>query len=285
MTPILIRDRETNHIRLEKPPAEQALVWLYRDSLVSRVACFLLAHSTILGWVYALFQKSSLSRRTIQPFVQKYGLDTSEFDPLETFKSFAQFFERRLHPHTRPVDRNSNVLVSPADGRLKEVDVEKPFDVKGRPFTMEKLVKDPSIAQRFEKGKVVTVRLAPEDYHRLHAPLDGKVVSVKNVWGPLRSVSPIALRQKLSILSENKRTIIDFGDYALILVGATFVGTIHVDVKAGDEIKKGSEIGHFSFGGSMCVILLKEGFELKEDLYFPEGEVRVKMGQPIAIKI
>ncbi|MBM3194714.1 MAG: phosphatidylserine decarboxylase [Chlamydiae bacterium] len=285
MTPILIRDRETKEIREEKPPAEQALVWLYRDSLVSKVVCFFLAHFTFLGWGYALFQKSPFSKKTIQPFVQKYGLDTSEFDPIETFKSFAHFFERRLHPNARPVDQNSNALVSPADGRLKEVGVEKPFDVKGRPFTIEKLVRDPSIAQRFEKGKVVTVRLAPDDYHRLHAPLDGKVVSVKNVWGPLRSVSPIALRQKLSILSENKRKIIDFGDYALVLVGATFIGTIHVDLKAGDEVKKGEEIGHFSFGGSMCVLLMKEGFELTEDLYFPEGEVRVKMGQPIALRV
>jgi phosphatidylserine decarboxylase len=285
MTPILIRDRETNQIRYEKPPAEQALVWLYRDSLASKVVCFLLAHFTFLGWGYALFQKSPFSKRTIKPFVQKYGLDTSEFDPIDTFKSFAQFFERRLHPHTRPVDQNSKALVSPADGRLKEVSVGKPFDVKGRPFTIEKLVRDPSVAQRFEKGRVVTVRLAPDDYHRLHAPLDGKVVSVKNVWGPLRSVSPIALRQKLSILSENKRKIIDFGDYALVLVGATFIGTIHVDLKAGDEVKKGDEIGHFSFGGSMCVLLMKEGFELKEDLHFPEGEVRVKMGQPIAMKV
>ncbi|MFZ4673805.1 MAG: phosphatidylserine decarboxylase, partial [Chlamydiia bacterium] len=109
-----------------------------------------------------------------------------------------------------------------------------------------------------------------------------KILSVKKMNGPLFSVSPIALKQNLSILHENKRVLLEFETYAMVLVGATFVGTIHLKVKEGDEVKKGDELGHFSFGGSMCVLLLKEGVVVEEDLDFPEGEVLIKMGQPIA---
>jgi phosphatidylserine decarboxylase len=68
----------------------------------------------------------------------------------------------------------------------------------------------------------------------------------------------------------------------MVLVGATFVGTIHLDVAEGDFVEKGQQIAKFSFGGSMCVLLLKKNFKLDEDLYFPKGEVLVKMGQSLA---
>lgn len=280
MTSIRLLDRETKEIFEEHPPAKNALVWLYRDNLISKIARFLIAYVPFLGWAYAQFQKTPLSKNSIAPFIEKYNVNRSEFLS-ENFSSFSDFFERRLKASARPIDSDEKKLVSPADGRVKLIE-EKTFDVKGKSFSLEKLVNDTKLAKKFENGKILTVRLAPQDYHRLHAPLDGRVLSVKKMRGPLFSVSPIALTKNLSILHENKRVILEFENYAMVLVGATFVGTIHLKIKEEDEVKKGDEIGHFSFGGSMCVLLLKEGVSVEEDLHFPDGEVLIKMGQPIA---
>lgn len=280
MTSIRLLDRESKQILEEEPPAKNALVWLYKDNLISKIARFLLAHVPFLGWAYAQFQKSAYSKKSIDPFIEKYKVNRGEF-LAEEFSTFSDFFERRLKSCARPIHLDEKKLISPADGRVKVIQ-EKTFDVKGKHFSLERLVKDKNIAKKFEGGKILTVRLAPQDYHRLHAPLGGKILSVKKMNGPLFSVSPIALKQNLSILHENKRVLLEFESYAMVLVGATFVGTIHLKVKEGDEVKKGDEIGHFSFGGSMCVLLLKEGVIVEEDLHFPEGEVLIKMGQPIA---
>jgi len=282
MTTIHLLKRDTRQEVEEDPPAKGILIWLYKDNLISKVARFLLANVPILGWVYASFQKSPLSKKTIHPFIQKYGVAVEEFlHPPESFKNFSEFFERALKPEVRPIQNFENILVSPADGRVKEVNRDH-FEVKGRQFSIEKLIKDPLLVEKFKEGKILTIRLAPQDYHRLHAPLAGKVLSVRKLNGPLFSVSPLAIRKNMAILHENKRVLVEFENFAMVLVGATFVGTIHLDVAEGDFVEKGQQIAKFSFGGSMCVLLLKKNFKLDEDLYYPKGEVLVKMGQSLA---
>ena len=283
MTTIKLFNLETGVVSEEDPPAKNALVWLYKKSFINKALCCCLANAPFLAWGYALFQNSSFSRKSIPPLIDRYKVDMTQFQgSIDTFRSFSDFFERRLAKGARPL---SSGFVSPADGRLKILQNPTKFEIKGRSFSLEKLVKDPEIAARFSDGHLLTVRLAPEDYHRLHAPMDGVVKKVVKIGGPLYSVSPIALKENLSILSENKRVLIDFGSFALVLVGATFVGTIHIDVAQGSTVKKGEEIAHFSFGGSMCVVLLKKGFELAKGLEFPDGEVLIKMGQTIGNQI
>ncbi|MFZ4773036.1 MAG: phosphatidylserine decarboxylase [Chlamydiia bacterium] len=281
MTTIYLLDRATQLVSEEIPPAKKALIWLYKESKIGKCVCFLLARSSFLSWLYAQFQNLSISKASIMPFIEKYRINTEEFlENPHTFSNFSKFFERHLKPEARPIGPG---FISPADGRLEIVNPSH-FDVKGDTFDLDKLVKDRNVADRFRDGHIVKIRLAPDDYHRLHAPLDGIVQKITNLSGVLYSVSPIALRENIKILHENKRTLIDFGDYAMVLVGATFVGSIHLDIKEGNSVQKGDEIAYFSFGGSMCLLLLKKDFSLDKDLYFSGGEVRVKMGEQIANK-
>jgi phosphatidylserine decarboxylase len=283
MEQICLLNRKTQQITVEQPPAEKGLIWLYKDSFVSRIAKKVLTHSPKLSSFYAFFQNSRLSRRSIQPFIEKYKIDDNEFlEPISQYKSFNAFFQRKLKPGARIIDERPNYFTSPADGRLKILKDLTDFEIKGSHFDLQKFLSDKNLYCRFHDCQLVAIRLAPDDYHRLHAPLDATCTQILHVDGPLYSVSPIALRKKWSILNENKRIIIDFEDFLLVLVGATFVGSMHLNIKPQDFVRKGEEIGWFSFGGSMCICCLKPHVAIDEDLFYPHGEVLVRMGESIA---
>ena len=73
----------------------------------------------------------------------------------------------------------------------------------------------------------------------------------------------------------------DFGNYLIVEVGATCVGSIHQTYAADQRVKKGDEKGYFSFGGSAMVLLFEPGtIQLSDDL-LREDEVRCQMGQPL----
>ena len=57
----------------------------------------------------------------VEPFIEFFGIDTSEFllEP-SAYATFNQFFYRELKPSARPIasPKEENVVVSPADSRL-----------------------------------------------------------------------------------------------------------------------------------------------------------------------
>ncbi len=119
-------------------------------------------------------------------------------------------------------------------------------------------------ARRFVSGSMLIARLCPTDYHRFHFPCDGVPSKAKLINGSYFSVSPIALRKKLSILNENKRVITEmetkqFGNVLCIEIGATFVGSVHQTHVPEKPVNKGDEKGYFEFGGSCIVLLFEKG--------------------------
>jgi len=84
------------------------------------------------------------------------------------------------------------------------------------------------------------------------------------IEGPLFSVSPIALRQQLAYLWQNKRTITPlqterFGTVLLLEIGATCVGSICQTFTSGQTVEKGEEKGFFAFGGSSTITIFEPG--------------------------
>ncbi|MDB4404269.1 phosphatidylserine decarboxylase, partial [Akkermansiaceae bacterium] len=115
-------------------------------------------------------------------------------------------------------------------------------------------------------------RLCPVDYHRFHFPCAGIPGETRVLNGPLFSVSPLALRQRLSYLWENKRTITELktekmGTVICMEIGATCVGSIHQTFTPGQPVDKGDEKGYFAFGGSSTLLLFEPGtVQLDPDL-------------------
>lgn len=142
------------------------------------------------------------SARDIKPFIAFHRLDLSEvLKPLEEFKTFNEFFYRELKPGARPCSapENPNIIVSPADCRsivFNKVDDATRIWIKGREFTIKRLLGDayPEDAKRFEKGALGIFRLAPQDYHRFHIPVDGMMGEPKLIKGEYYTVNPMAIR-------------------------------------------------------------------------------------------
>ncbi|EEF35940.1 phosphatidylserine decarboxylase, putative [Ricinus communis] len=229
---------------------------------------------------------SAESAKQIPKFIESFKdqINLAEIKyPLEHFKTFNEFFIRELKPSARPIAflEHDDVAICAADCRLmafKNVDDSSRFWIKGRKFSIEGLLGKDICSSTFVDGALVIFRLAPQDYHRFHTPVSGTIEQFVDVPGHLYTVNPIAVNSEYcNVFTENKRVVsiistAEFGKVAFIAIGATMVGSITFLKKEGDYIKKGDELGYFSFGGStvICVFekedLVQDAILIDEDL-------------------
>jgi phosphatidylserine decarboxylase len=138
--------------------------------------------------------------------------------------------------------------------------------VKGREFSIERLLGTayPDDAHRYKNGGLGIFRLAPQDYHRFHIPVDGVMGTPKIIEGEYYTVNPMAIRSALDVYGENVRVVIpidslEHGRVMVICVGAMMVGSTVITRKAGENVKRAEELGYFKFGGSTILLLFEEG--------------------------
>lgn len=69
--------------------------------------------------------------------------------------------------------------------------------IKGREFTVSRLLGDAyrSEADRYIGGTVCIFRLAPQDYHRFHSPVDGVIGPMTYIAGEYYTVNVSASRR------------------------------------------------------------------------------------------
>ena len=292
VAPVKYIDRETGQLKTEKIEGVGWLKWLYYNPVGEMSLHAIVKRKFVSEWYGALMDKPS-SAEKVEPFVEKYGIDLSIAEK-QHFDSFNDFFTRKLKSGARPVDADSLVVISPADGKILVFENigKKDFFVKGYRFDMYEFLEDSALASNYTDGSMMIIRLAPPDYHRYHFPVSGKVVSKKKITGDYYSVSPLALRKIAEIFCMNKReyTVIDtkeFGDVVMCEVGATMVGSI-IDTYTSDVVTKGKEKGYFKFGGSTVVLLFEKGILTVDDDLVENSdrnlETAVKMGERIAVK-
>ncbi|KAI8380267.1 phosphatidylserine decarboxylase-domain-containing protein [Blakeslea trispora] len=238
------------------------------------------------------------SVREIAPFIKFHQLDLSEvLEPIENFKTFNEFFYRKLKPGARPCDNpeDKRVAVSTADCRMMAfptVDDATRIWIKGTEFSLSKLLDDPEEAKAFEGGALAIFRLAPQDYHRYHSPVDGTVRKIHHVKGQYYTVNPMAIRTTLDVYGENKRDVVymdsdEFGRVAIVCIGAMMVGSIVLTAKEGDYLARTDELGYFAFGGSTLVVLFeKDRMRFDNDLIDNANrslETLVRVGNHIGV--
>jgi len=244
------------------------------------------------------YEDDPKSAEKIPKFIKAMAINTSEIlDPLDSFKTYNEFFTRKLKPETRPIAEPDNPkrIVQPADSRLsvfRDIDSCTTLWVKGKQFTMAKLLHDDQLAKHFEGGSIAISRLAPQDYHRFHAPVDGKVVSISPVVGKQYwTVNPVAINSPVNVFGENVRRVCliespTVGKVAYICVGATMVASIvYTGMQEGNEVKKGDDLGTFKFGGSTVICVFEKGAiefdKVLMDNSLKSTETYVKMGSSL----
>lgn len=292
MKEIVFLDRVTKKRVHEKVYGQAFLRLVYGDRF--RFLMAWVSRNPFVSRFYGALQKSSFSRKKILPFLKKFEVDSSEFlDPVDSFRSFNDFFIRKLTPEARPIAAGRDVAILPADARyLVYPNIEKAdgFVVKGKKFSLEAFLQNRDLAERYAHGSMVIARLCPSDYHRFHFPCNCLPSSAECIPGDLYSVNPMALCKNIEIFSENKRMVTllrtnQFGDVLFVEVGATCVGTIHQTYTPFEPYAKGDEKGYFSFGGSSLVLLFEPGkIQFDQDLIDASQErveIRGLMGQTL----
>ena len=296
MAPIRYYNRSTQSFETEQVYGEGFLRWTYGSPLGAIALHAFVKRPFFSAW-YGWRMNAAKSAARIDPFIQRYSVDATEFaDAPESFASFNEFFYRKLKPAARPIEPDPSRIVFPADGRhlgfQRASSIDSVF-VKGQKFDLTALLGDEKLAKRFADGALVLSRLCPVDYHRYHFPCAGIPSATHTIQGPLFSVSPIALREKLSYLWTNKRSITqletpDLGTVLLLEIGATCVGEIHQTFKPGTAVEKGAEKGYFAFGGSSTITIFEPGaVKLDADLLEQSSnqtELYARMGEPMARK-
>lgn len=175
---------------------------------------------------------------------------------VKKFQNLDALFQRRIQKKftqsqaTKPTD-----IICPAECFARKVSANRNFKIKGVNYSLEKLLQLQLQEQKQQQATVYIFRLAPEHYHRIHAPTASKIVDIKEAGGNYHSVNPIMLHSS-PVLQENYRKIITFenGLY-LVAVGATCVGSVHLTVNVGTTVYHGQDMGTFGFGGS-CLVLV-----------------------------
>lgn len=288
-------NRYTQRVEAEQIYGEGFLRWIY-GSLSGRLALHAVAKRGFFSRWYGWRMDRAASRAKVAPFIQNFRVDPGEFaDAPESFRTFNEFFYRKLKPGARLIAGDARTAVFPADGRhlgFADVSRMEGIFVKGAVFSLGELLRDHELAERFQRGSMVLSRLCPVDYHRYHFPVGGLATEPRLLNGWLYSVSPIALRRNIRIFTENKRAITriespEFGTALMLEVGATNVGSFEYTFTPNTRVAKGAEKGYFKFGGSSTITLFEPGrVKLDADLLVHTAERRelyARMGDRLGV--
>jgi phosphatidylserine decarboxylase len=212
------------------------------------------------------------SASQIESFINFHQLNMSEvLEPPENFRNFNEFFYRKLKPGARPCSapNDPNIIVSPADCRsvvFDRIEDATKIWIKGREFSVERLLGKayPEDVARYKNGALGIFRLAPQDYHRFHIPVDGVLGTPKTIEGEYYTVNPMAIRSALDVYGENVRVLVPidsptYGRVMAVCVGAMMVGSTVITRHSGEQVARGEELGYFKFGGSTLVLLFESG--------------------------
>ncbi len=261
--------------------------------------------SRALGRLAASAAPQSWVDAAISAFVKAYDVDLSEVDmPPDGFRTFDDFFTRKLITGARLVDGNPRALVSPADGRIEDLGrltAGAELLVKGQTYSAADLIGDRDAAALYEGGHYFIVYLSPRDYHRVHAPTSGAVQYVRYVPGTLFPVNRIGTDHIPQLFARNERLAIVqesvvHGVVTTIMVGAIGVGRIglsfdDLQTNRGDApgvrsyadspiaLDRGEELGVFHMG-STAIVMTPPACELE---VASEAGASVRMGEAMAI--
>ena len=264
---------------------------------------------TVLAGRVARARGGRMTAKLISWFVQRYGIDMNEAanPDIASYATFNDFFTRALTDGARPLA--DATLICPVDGAISQFGAlrgDQLLQAKGHHYSSTALLGgDAALAALFEGGLFATLYLSPKDYHRIHMPCDGRLRRMIYVPGDLFSVNPTTARAVPGLFARNERVVCVFdsscGPFALILVGATIVGSMAtvwhgvVNAQRGGKLREwrydeptvqlqqGQEMGRFLLG-STVVLLFPQGPLQFNPAWKPDATVHLgeAMAHPFA---
>ena len=259
------------------------------------------ALSRVLG-VFAASRFPPLKWLLIEVFKAAYRVDMTDYvgDGAADYDSFNGFFTRPLRDGARPLPTDPAAVACPADGTISQVgsiDAGELVQAKGQRYQAAELVGDDDFAATLEGGSFATIYLAPRNYHRVHAPLASELKSTLAMPGKLFSVNAATEAHVPGLFARNERLILrlatEFGDYALVLVGAMIVASIdasfanapaspyrtrQADSYHGVRFERGDQVAAFLLGSTVIALFPPGAVSFAGDA---SPGVDVRMGMPL----
>ncbi|MCJ1485937.1 hypothetical protein MMC06_006113 [Schaereria dolodes] len=271
---------------IEPASAHKPLSWL---------STWLVSYAKEMGNL--LDQDASLTKESLKTFYRSSAYNMDDYIvPRGGWRTFNDFFARSTKPGYRPIANlcDSTVIVSPADSTYDgcwEVSASSHVNIKNIDWNIRDLLKGSQYADSFDGGIFMHSFLNTFDYHRQHAPVDGKVVEARTIEGqvylevvvqsdpetgkpqlggqrrvggkPEGSLNATVsapddagyqfLQCRGLIVLETK-----IGYVAVLPIGMAQVSSVIVTAEKGRELRKGEEISYFQFGGSDIVVVFQK---------------------------
>jgi phosphatidylserine decarboxylase len=225
--------------------------------------------------LHGKYMDSPASLAGIQAWLNDPSIRLQDFIvPEGGYKSFNDFFTRQLKPsaHARPISspHDDSVVVASADSEIN--------------FIESDLLNDSKFASNFVGGTAISCVLMPNNYHRYHAPVTGKIVESEEVAGIYNGIKDGEhwfnnwnvgeSSTDFSIFEDFHRAYFIFetekyGYVAMIPVGLNTISAIFPSMINNESsmvppgcppvpVKKGDELGHFAYGGSLNILLFQK---------------------------
>lgn len=260
--------------------------------------------------VYTRFLDSEDSTKVINPSDDgwmcaaardKLDMPSFQYDPNAPhwgFKSWNDFFTRKLAKDARPIDdpNNHKTIVSACDSTTHRIadSVNKynRFWIKRQPYSLNDMLANDPLVDEFVGGTVYQAYLDPFNYHRWHSPVSGTIRKAYVHNGlyfsqdTAEGVDPTAQgmsEEYVAHVQTRAIIFIDSDDKNIGLMCVMPVGMVEISscminkkLKPGCPIKKGEELGFFQYGGSTHCLIFRPGaikeFTVKEGAFCKVGE-------------
>lgn len=247
-------------------------------------------------------------------FAWRYSANLDEVRyPLDSFRTFNDFFSRTLRDGVRPIAKLPNGLVSPVDGKVlvcgaihgPSARIEQ---VKGATYSVTAFLGLDPVEQRSASSTVryVVLWLPPGSYHWIHSPCDVRFSAGRHFCGELFPMWSSLLSRVNDMFAVSERVVLSgqwhFGQMHLVAVATAAVGNIFLDFDSrlktnrlrditvycggdvssklypeGVNLEAGSPVGGFRLGSTVVLV-----FDAPQDFEWKVGigdEVRI--GQPL----
>jgi len=260
------------------------MIHLYR----TRMATYA---SRALGRLSEVDVHPVMLRPLIGAYARYFGISMDEVEiPEDGYRSFSDFFVRKLRSAARPVCQDERAFIAPCDGEVVQfgeicgTDVID-FSIKGDRYNLNTLLGREDAGADFKDGGYMVFYLHPRDYHRVHCPFDCSLSSIRQIPGARYPVNDWAVKRTDGIYQKNERVVFEFESelgyrFALTMVSAFGVGNIDLPFYTGwdrytSEVRKhdfetplalerGNEVGAFRLGSTVVVNWSKDAIEIDE---------------------
>ncbi len=237
-------------------------------------------------------------------YVSLMGLDMSEFEQPNRYKSLNALFTRNLR-EKREFSLDAKDFISPCDSLISEtgtITKDYALQIKGMEYKCADFIGDEFSKQEkeiVEDGTFINCYLSPKDYHRYHIPIDLQVLKAVHIPGKFYPVNMPSLKKRLNLFIENERVVIlceasNGKKFYMVLVSALNVGVMQVSFEPKIQtnaiatepqtyefkdlyLKKGDDFGCFEMGSTIIILTQKDML----DVLVAAGD-DVKFGQTIA---